>query len=173
MGLFDFVKEAGEKLLGGKEARAEANQEMEQALKINVLKKMALQVENLQIDFKDGVATVRGETLSQSDKEKVVLGVGNTIGVARVDDQLTIKKPAPVVGSTAGAAHTEGLPAAAKEAPAVMYTVKSGDSLSKIAKQHYGSASKYMIIFEANKPMLKDPDKIYPGQTLRIPPLAK
>ena len=54
-----------------------------------------------------------------------------------------------------------------------MYTVTSGDSLSKTAKQHYGSASKYMIIFEANKPMLKDPDKIHPGQTLRIPPLAK
>ena len=172
MGFFDFVKDTGEKLLGGKEARAEANQEMEQALKINVLKKMGLQVENLQIDFKDGVATVRGETLSQSDKEKVVLGVGNTIGVARVDDQLTIKKLAPVVGSTTGAAHTEAQPAAEKEVPAVMYTVKSGDSLSKIAKQHYGTASKYMIIFEANKPMLKDPNKIYPGQTLRIPPLA-
>jgi len=52
-----------------------------------------------------------------------------------------------------------------------MYTVKSGDSLSKIAKAHYGDAMKYPVIFEANKPQLTDPDKIYPGQVLRIPPL--
>jgi len=173
MGFFDFVKDAGEKLLGGKEAHAEANQKMEQALRNNVLKKMGLQVENLQIDFKDGLATVRGETLSQRDKEVVILGVGNTIGVSRVDDQLTIKKAAPVAGSTTGGVPVAEKQAVQKEEAAVMYTVKSGDSLSKIAKQHYGSASKYMIIFEANKPMLKDPDKIYPGQTLRIPPLAK
>ena len=50
-----------------------------------------------------------------------------------------------------------------------MYTVKSGDSLSKIASEVYGDANKYMQIFEANKPMLSDPDKIYPGQVLRIP----
>lgn len=173
MGFFDFVKDAGEKLMGGKEARAEAEQEMEQALKNNVLIKMGLHVENLQIDFKDGLATVKGQTLSQGDKEKVILGVGNTIGVSRVDDQLTIKKTDPGVDSTKGAAHASAQQTIEKSEPAVMYTVKSGDSLSKIAKQHYGSASKYMIIFEANKPMLKDPDKIYPGQTLRIPPLAK
>ena len=45
----------------------------------------------------------------------------------------------------------------------------SGDSLSKIAKEHYGNAMKYPVIFEANKPMLEHPDKIYPGQVLRIP----
>ena len=47
----------------------------------------------------------------------------------------------------------------------------SGDNLSKIAKKFYGDANKYPVIFEANKPMLKDPNKIYPGQNLRIPPL--
>jgi nucleoid-associated protein YgaU len=69
-----------------------------------------------------------------------------------VDDKLEVGKPQP---------------------EAVMYTVKAGDSLSKIAKVHYGDAMKYMAIFEANTPMLKDPNKIYPGQTLRIPPLEK
>ena len=53
-----------------------------------------------------------------------------------------------------------------------IYVVVSGDSLSKIAKQFYGNAGKYTVIFEANKPMLKDPDKIYPGQVLRIPPAS-
>ena len=56
---------------------------------------------------------------------------------------------------------------------ATIYVVKKGDTLSAIAKAHYGAASKYMVIFDANKPMLKDPDKIYPGQALRIPPLPK
>jgi nucleoid-associated protein YgaU len=76
--------------------------------------------------------------------------VGNTKGVARVDDQMTVEAPAP---------------------EAALYTVKSGDGLSKIAKVHYGDASKYPVIFEANKPMLKDPNKIYPRQVLRIPPV--
>ena len=58
------------------------------------------------------------------------------------------------------------------EPAATFYTVVSGDSLSKIAKKHYGDASKYPVIFDANRPMLKDPDKIYPGQVLRIPPAA-
>jgi nucleoid-associated protein YgaU len=58
------------------------------------------------------------------------------------------------------------------EPEATFYTVKRGDTLSGIAKAHYGNAGKYMVIFEANKPMLEDPDKIYPGQVLRIPPLG-
>ena len=51
-----------------------------------------------------------------------------------------------------------------------IYEVRSGDSLSKIAKQEYGNANEWRRIFEANKDVLKDPDKIYPGQKLRIPP---
>ncbi len=88
---------------------------------------------------------------SQGDKEKIVLAVGNTAGIGRVDDQFEIENPEP---------------------EATFYTVQSGDSLSKIAKQQYGNAMKYPAIFEANEPMLTDPDKIYPGQVLRIPPLA-
>jgi nucleoid-associated protein YgaU len=55
-----------------------------------------------------------------------------------------------------------------------MYTVAKGDTLWKIAETHYGKGhgGKYPVIFEANKPMLKDPDEIYPGQVLRIPPLS-
>ncbi len=68
-----------------------------------------------------------------------------------MDDQLSVASPDP---------------------PSEYYRVVSGDTLSKIAKQYYGDVSKYPEIFEANQPMLKDPDKIYPGQVLRIPPLA-
>ena len=63
----------------------------------------------------------------------------------------------------------EDITAADGAGQATFYTVKSGDTLSAISKAHYGSANKYMAIFEANKPMLSSPDKIYPGQVLRIP----
>jgi nucleoid-associated protein YgaU len=50
--------------------------------------------------------------------------------------------------------------------------VKPGDSLSKIAKQEYGDANKWQLIFDANTDILKDPNKIFPGQKLKIPPLT-
>jgi nucleoid-associated protein YgaU len=149
MGIFDFVKDAGERLFGGKEARAEAKQESEEAL-INQVRQMGLKVEDLSIDFNDGIALIRGSAASQEEREKVVLLVGNTKGVGQVDDQMTVQM---------------------KTAEALLYTVESGDTLCKIAREKYGSAGKYMTIFDANKPMLKDPNKIYPGQVLRIPPL--
>lgn len=151
MGIFDFVKEAGEKLFGGKEARAEAKQETEEAL-VKHVHDIGLKVDDFVVDFNDGVAMITGKTISQEEKEKIVILVGNTKGVARVDDRLRVEKPAP---------------------EAVFYTVKRGDTLSKIAREQYGNAGKYMVIFEANKPMLKDPDRIYPGQALRIPPLKQ
>lgn len=157
MGLFDFVKDAGEKLFGGKDDKPDASvRTMENAMadkaKADSLTKvvagMELGINDLDVDFKDGKATVKGTADSQADLEKVALIVGNTQGVGQVDMKMKVEKPEP---------------------EATMYTVKSGDSLSKIAKAHYGDAMKYPIIFEANKPMLKDPDKIYPGQVIRIP----
>lgn len=60
--------------------------------------------------------------------------------------------------------------AAAAPAPAVKtYTVQAGDTLSKIAREHLGNANAYMKIFEANRDQLQDPDKIKPGQVLKIP----
>jgi nucleoid-associated protein YgaU len=86
----------------------------------------------------------------QATKEKVLLCCGNVKGVAGVNDLLVVQKPEP---------------------EAKWHTVVSGDNLSKIAKTYYGNANKYPVIFEANKPMLSHPDKIYPGQMLRIPPV--
>jgi nucleoid-associated protein YgaU len=110
---------------------------------------LGLGVKDLQIAIAGDHVTVRGKVPSQEAREKVVLATGNIAGVARVDDQLEVVAPEPA---------------------AVLYTVQRGDTLSAIAKAHYGNANKYMAIFEANKPLLTDPDKIYPGQVLRIPP---
>ena len=148
MGLIDFVVNAGAKLFGkGKE---EAAEEKASAL-TNFINQMGLQVEDLRVEVETQLARVFGRTSSQEVREKVILAVGNTDGIAQVEDNLEVSSPEP---------------------EAVYYTVVSGDTLSKIAKNHYGDAMKYPAIFDANKPMLTDPDKIYPGQVLRIPPLS-
>lgn len=150
MGAFDFVKDAGEKLFG---RNKEEEQKLTDAQKATALQayvtKLGLPVKDLVVGFAGGTAAVHGLAANQADKEKAILAVGNAAGVEKVDDRIRVEKPEP---------------------PAVFYTVKSGDSLSKIAKAQYGNAMKYPAIFEANKPMLTDPDKIYPGQVLRIPP---
>jgi nucleoid-associated protein YgaU len=91
----------------------------------------------------------------------MVLCAGNQYGISKVDCKLTVDAPPQAAAA----------PAAPAEPESTFYTVQSGDTLGKIAAQQYGDAGKYPVIFEANRPMLTDPDKIYPGQTLRIPPL--
>lgn len=168
MGIFDFVKSAGEKLFGAKEAEAaseavaaspddeaakarleEMNRTAGDAIEAYV-NSQGLSVTGLAVTFdgSSGVATVFGVAGDQASKEKILLCCGNVTGVSKVNDMLTVDQSEP---------------------EASFYTVVSGDNLSKIAKAEYGDANKYMIIFEANKPMLSHPDKIYPGQVLRIP----
>jgi len=166
MGLLSFIKEAGEKLFGGSEAKA-AEQQVKAAptpenvaamsaaagkaigdyIKANGIDTSGL---NIAFDATKATVTVDGQVPDQATKEKILLCCGNVAGVAAVNDLLTVKEAAP---------------------EAQYHTVVSGDNLSKIAKKFYGDANKYPVIFEANKPMLKDPNKIYPGQLLRIPPL--
>ena len=148
MGLIDFVVNAGAKLFG--RGKAEAAEDKAAAL-TGFINKMGLEVEDLRVDVQEQLAKVFGRTSSQEVREKVILAVGNTDGIAQVEDNLEVITPEP---------------------EAVYYTVVSGDTLSKIAKTQYGDAMKYPVIFDANKPMLADPDKIYPGQVLRIPPLS-
>ena len=154
MGLFSFLKKAGSGILkNDTDANAEKAEEAKNK-RIELLKSIVestgLEIENLDIELDDDQLTVYGQVDSQSDKEKVVLVLGNVEGIASVDDRISVVNPQP---------------------EAVFYEVKPGDSLSKIAKAHYGDAMKYMHIFEANQPMLKDPNLIYPGQVLRIPHL--
>ena len=159
MGLIDFVKSAGEMIFGGSEepeavgkSPEQMKQDAESAMASALTQQVSahgLECEDLSISFSNEVATVSGKTTSQAEREKIVLVVGNVNGVAQVNDMLEVTAP-----------------------QAVFYTVQSGDTLSKIAKEQYGNAMKYPVIFEANKPMLTDPDKIYPGQVLRIPPVV-
>ena len=159
MGLISFIKEAGAYLFGAGAGNAVAATQAK-PVTTDILKQqvdiLGIPVKDLKVAFADPVATVGGAVGSNSDKEKIALAVGNTPGVGKVDDQLTVE------GGGAGAA--------AAGTAANLYTVKKGDTLSAIAKAEYGDANKYPVIFEANKPMLKDPNKIYPGQVLRIPP---
>ncbi|PKM32859.1 MAG: peptidoglycan-binding protein LysM [Gammaproteobacteria bacterium HGW-Gammaproteobacteria-12] len=144
MSLFAFVKDAGVKLwesLVGQEAQAA------ESLKAHVTK-VGLGNPNIEVSVEGDKVIARGEVASQEEKEKILLALGNVAGVGEVDDQINVTTPAPA---------------------ARFVTVKKGDTLSAIAKAEYGNANAYMKIFEANKPMLSHPDKIYPGQVLRIP----
>lgn len=130
--------------------------------------KLGLNVQNFNVVIADGVATVTGLAVNRAEASKIVMAVGNTKGITKVDNQMRVplsSLPAP----PPTAAPTDD--ADADEEAVVFYPVEKGENLSGIAKRLYGDPNKYMKIFEANKPMLKDPDKIYPGQVLRVPPL--
>jgi len=147
MSLFDFVKDVGKKLVNDVQA-ASLNPETLAA----EIKRHGFLVQDLGITSAGGKVTVAGKVSSQELREKVVLALGNVNGVGQIDDRLIVEKPEP---------------------ESQFYTVKKGDTLSKISKEFYGNPMKYMLIFEANKPMLENPDKIYPGQALRIPKLTE
>jgi nucleoid-associated protein YgaU len=168
MSIISFFKDAGEKLFGHKETAAAAQQAQAQpdsaalqaqAAQANKTAATAIETyiasqnlsaDGLSVDFDGatGNVTVAGVAPDQATKEKIVLCCGNVTGVAQVNDMLTVSEPAD---------------------ESRYYTVVRGDTLSAIAKAQYGNANAYMKIFEANKPMLTHPDKIYPGQLLRIP----
>jgi nucleoid-associated protein YgaU len=147
MGIFSFIKNAGAKVFGiGKTTEEEATEKS--AKLVDAVNSLELTVENLSVSIDDDKATVAGEASDLATKEKVVLVVGNTEGIASVEDNMTV-------------AEVEEIEVAAM---AQFHSVVSGDTLGKIAKEFYGDAMKYTVIFEANKPMLSHPDKIYPGQ---------
>ena len=153
MGLFSFIKDAGEKLFGIKTAQAataaaDAGAQAGKAIEAYIAQQN-LGLNNLGVAFADGRVTLTGNAPSQEAAEKAVLAAGNVEGVTEVDNQIQFP------------AGTETR----------YHDVVKGDTLSAIAKQYYGDANKYPVIFEANKPMLSHPDKIYPGQKLRIPAL--
>lgn len=188
MGVFDFVREAGAKIGIGdskaeKEAKAEAasaERAAEMAKRIRArkarkaseaaaeakmerlqeskkasgleayVKNLGFDVDGLDIRYDDGLATVSGTVADQETREKVILAIGNVSDVGTVQDDIKVTNDAD---------------------ESELHMVVSGDTLSAIAKDRYGDASKYPVIFEANKPMLTDPDKIYVGQVLRIPAL--
>ena len=165
MGMISFLKEAGEKLFGKKPEVAAAAAEPSSQEKLaaantaaadaigDYIRTQSLPADALTITF-DGttqIVTVAGTVETQEIKEKIILCCGNVAGVVGVNDELQSTEPAD---------------------QSQYHTVVRGDTLSAIAKTFYGNANAYPKIFEANKPMLSHPDKIYPGQLLRIPPQA-
>lgn len=168
MGLFSFVKSIGEKISGGK---------IDSASLTAHVRALGLPVEKLLLSVSEDRETVDvfGYVPDLAVKEKLILAIGNLDGVEKVNDHIRLGPPPaptqvlPVPTTVAEAVAAE--PSAAEAEPtSLFYTVQKGDTLSKIAKQHYGDANVYNAIFEANKPMLKHPDKIFSGQVLRIPP---
>ena len=175
MGLFSFVKNAGASLFGKKKKKVvpkkvedkkvelvsqeTADEKMANALR-SVIESLGLGVADLDIVVKDDVVTVYGVADTKAEKEKIILALGNVAGIGSVDDRMETEE-----------IESRSVDVKNVAADTVFYTVEKGDTLGKIAKAHYGSGSKYVQIFEANKPMLTDPDKIYPGQVLRLPPM--
>lgn len=147
MGFFDFISDAGKKLFGG------GNAEEHAAVLKKELDSHDLGTARVEVVVDGDVAVIKGEVADQSAFEKAILAIGNTLGISKVN--------------------AEEMKVTQADVPATprFHTVAKGDTLSAVAQKEYGAASKYPVIFEANKPMLTHPDKIYPGQVLRIPEL--
>ena len=141
--LFKFAKEAGEKFREGISNVAEGIKDRITGHKT--------EVNDLKVEHDGERVVLKGKAKNRAEAEKAIVAAGNTPGVGEVESHIDIESEPDQTN---------------------FYTVKSGDTLSKIAKEFYGDAMKYPVIFEANTPMLSDPDKIYPGQTLRIPTLS-
>ena len=145
MGLFDFVKAAGKKL-GLVDDDPPTAEELQKELASH-----NLGTDKVEVSVEGDKAVIRGVAASQEVLEKAIVAIGNTLGISKVETEVKVPD----------------------EKQPTFYTVKKGDNLWKIAEAQYGKGkgAKNNLIFEANKPMLKHPDKIYPGQVLRIPDL--
>ena len=167
MGIFSFAKDIGDKIFNRDDEKHQANQETNASadkpaasnepsaqsvanLLLTRIQQQNLNIKDLKVKYNGSTDTaeISGKASTQADREKAIIAIGNVQHVAKVIYSIDVENDAP---------------------ESTMYTVKSGDTLSKISEEVYGSANEYMKIFEANKPMLSDPNKIYPGQVLRIP----
>lgn len=143
MSLFGFVKDIGNRVFNKDEDAAEKIREH--------IIEAGVGIRDFKVFFTAGVVTLEGEVDSKAANEKAVLIAGNVAGVADVLSNLKVAADAP------------------KEPEVEFYVIKAGDTLGKIAKRVYGDAMQYPKIFEANKEVIKDPDKIFVGQKIRIP----
>ncbi len=155
--MFEFLKEAGEKLFGLGHSEADA-------IKKNIEDRLGTQIKDLEVSFDNGQVKIFGEVPSQEVRTKAILAAGNVEGVFGVDAAGVKINPPPEAVAAAEAAA-----AAAGGAKETFYDIQRGDSLSLIAKRYYGDANKWPQIFEANREIIKDPDLIYPGQKIVIP----
>jgi nucleoid-associated protein YgaU len=147
MSLFDFARDLGRKVFDRDDVAADnIKQHLETTL---------TPIKNLTVAFQDGVVTLCGECRSKGDRDLAILTAGHIAGVNQVvATELTAPAPKP---------------AAPPEPKFEIYEIVRGDTLGAIAKRYYGNAGKYMRIFEANRNLIEDPNKIFPGQKIRIP----
>jgi len=141
VGLFDFWKDKGDDVIEDQEKAAEDIKSHVEAADVKV--------DDLSVAYNDGVVELEGKAASAEDKERAVITAGNIKGVGEVN--------------------ADKLDAPAEDTGVEYYTIESGDTLSALAKKYYGDAMQYTRIFEANRGIISDPDKIYPGQKIRIP----
>jgi nucleoid-associated protein YgaU len=168
MGLFSFIKNAGKKLGIGDDEAPEA-----EAVK-KELDSFDLGTQNVEVSVEGDKCVLKGVVADQTAFEKAVIAVGNTLGISKVE--AAELKVAPESGLKLEKLDlTELLKTSTPASAPTLYTVKKGDNLWKIAEAHYGKGkgTKHTVIFDANRPMLSHPDKIYPGQVLRIPDLSE
>jgi nucleoid-associated protein YgaU len=189
MGLFDFASKAGQ---GVRDALTGGGSPDESELR-QTLTQNGITIQNLDLDVKGDTVRIAGIADTNAEREKAILVLGNRKDVDKVEDSIQVLQPRranlgtaqqTTAATTGGPTMAGGLGAQQQQQQQTQaqqprtpdadetrfYRVQPGDTLSKIAQQHYGEASKYNQIFEANRPMLKDPDHIYPGQMLRVPP---
>lgn len=153
MGLFSFIKDAGAKLFNKKEEEATISDKERNNSLLNHINRFNLRTEGVSASLNGSTVVLEGKVDTLKEKNRIIMAAGNIRGIDTVDDRIELEQE--------------------EEVPETQfYTVVSGDYLSKISKKVYGDANKYNVIFEANRPMLEDPDKIYPGQVLVIPKLA-
>lgn len=169
MGIFDFVRSFGKQPPAAPAPASAADGQAEQLMErqkgiqlTTALRSLNLGVEELRVEYDDGTATLHGRTATAEVSHKLIVALGNMADVGRVDDRTTVR---PAANAAAAAA-----PAAAAKPSPILYTVKSGDTLSLIAKAQYGCIHLYPAIFAANQPMIQDADEISPGMVLTIPP---
>ena len=153
MGVFDFIKGVGSSVFGGDDEAEDVKNLLNEEL--------GGRIQDLEVTLDDGTVSLSGSCDSLATQEKAILLAGNIEGVEKVD------------GTNLAITEETGRDATVSEQESRFYEIKSGDTLSKIAKEFYGSANKYPKIFEANREVIKDPDKIYPGQMIRIPELSE
>ena len=152
MGLFSFVKDAGAKLFGKKEEEAAATEIDKNKAMLEHIKRFNLRSDSVTASLNGSQVILEGKVDTLKEKNRIIMAAGNIRGIDSVDDRIELEEQVEIPETQ-------------------FYTVVSGDYLSKISKKVYGDANKYNVIFEANTPMLEHPDKIYPGQVLRIPAL--
>lgn len=154
MGLFKFARDAGERVGDALTDNWFTNifKGKDKDDDRDELKPFRIDASNVTAEQKGERVILKGRARTQAEAEKMIIAAGNRRGVSEVESHIEVDEQAPV---------------------SRFYEVKSGDTLSKISKEYYGDPMKYSVIFDANRPLLTDPDKIYPGQVLRIPDLQK